>query len=102
MIRRPPRSTLFPYTTLFRSSQDANEYAFALGALAHYASDIAGHPAVNQSVSIQYEHKDKWLNRMILGDSLVAMNSVLHYENLGGQVQMIYIEIGRATCRERV
>src|SRR5699024_12295129 len=23
MIRRPPRSTLFPYTTLFRSSSDA-------------------------------------------------------------------------------
>ncbi len=39
---------------LLRQSQDANEYAFALGALAHYASDIAGHPAVNQSVSIQY------------------------------------------------
>jgi hypothetical protein len=39
---------------LIVQSQDANEYAFALGALAHYASDIAGHPAVNQSVSIQY------------------------------------------------
>src|SRR5207245_899146 len=39
---------------LLLESQDANEYAFALGALAHYASDIAGHPAVNQSVSIQY------------------------------------------------
>ena len=39
---------------LLRQSQDANEYAFALGALAHYASDIAGHPAVNQSVSIEY------------------------------------------------
>ncbi len=39
---------------LLTQSQDANEYAFALGALAHYASDIAGHPAVNQSVSIQY------------------------------------------------
>jgi len=39
---------------LLRQSQDANEYAFALGALAHYASDIAGHPAVNQAVSIQY------------------------------------------------
>ena len=39
---------------LLRQSQDANEYAFALGALAHYTSDIAGHPAVNQSVSIQY------------------------------------------------
>ncbi len=39
---------------LLLQSQDANEYAFALGALAHYASDIAGHPAVNSSVSIQY------------------------------------------------
>src|ERR1700719_3151911 len=28
---------------LLLESQDANEYAFALGALAHYASDIAGH-----------------------------------------------------------
>jgi hypothetical protein len=35
-------------------SQDANEYAFALGALAHYASDLAGHPAVNAAVAIQY------------------------------------------------
>ena len=32
---------------LLLQSQDANEYAFALGALAHYTSDIAGHPAVN-------------------------------------------------------
>jgi hypothetical protein len=39
---------------LLRESQDANEYAFALGALSHYASDIAGHPAVNQSVAIEY------------------------------------------------
>src|SRR3712207_9403408 len=27
MIRRPPRSTLFPYTTLFRSPEDARRYA---------------------------------------------------------------------------
>src|SRR5579864_616959 len=39
---------------LLLQSQDANEYAFALGALSHYASDIAGHPAVNQSVAIEY------------------------------------------------
>ena len=39
---------------LLLESQDANEYAFALGALAHYASDISGHPAVNQSVAIEY------------------------------------------------
>ena len=39
---------------LLLQSQDVNEYAFALGALSHYASDIAGHPAVNQAVAIQY------------------------------------------------
>ena len=39
---------------LLLESQNVNEYAFALGALSHYASDIAGHPAVNQSVAIQY------------------------------------------------
>jgi len=32
-------------------AQDINEYAFALGALAHYSSDIAGHPAVNTAVA---------------------------------------------------
>jgi hypothetical protein len=39
---------------LVLESQDVNEYAFALGALSHYASDIAGHPAVNQAVAIEY------------------------------------------------
>jgi len=39
---------------LLIESQDVDEYAFALGALSHYASDIAGHPAVNQSVAIEY------------------------------------------------
>jgi hypothetical protein len=39
---------------LLIESQDVNEYAFALGALSHYASDIAGHPAVNRAVAIQY------------------------------------------------
>src|SRR3712207_7746474 len=33
MIRRPPRSTLFPYTTLFRSQPHANLFAFAEEAL---------------------------------------------------------------------
>ncbi|MGD0470099.1 MAG: zinc dependent phospholipase C family protein [Terriglobales bacterium] len=40
---------------LLLESADVNEYAFALGALAHYASDITGHSvAVNQSVPIEY------------------------------------------------
>jgi adenine-specific DNA-methyltransferase len=39
-----------------------------------------------------YVHKAPWVNRMILGDSLVVMNSLLQYEGLGGQVQMIYMD----------
>ena len=39
---------------LLAQSNNTDEYAFALGALSHYASDIAGHPAVNNSVAIEY------------------------------------------------
>lgn len=39
---------------LIEESRDADEFAFALGALAHYAADIEGHPAVNRSVAIEY------------------------------------------------
>src|SRR6201981_3344985 len=39
---------------LLLESQDVDEYAFALGALSHYAADINGHPAVNQAVAIEY------------------------------------------------
>src|SRR5215472_12520468 len=39
---------------MLRQSQDPKEYAFALGALAHYVSDVDGHPAVNQAVALHY------------------------------------------------
>src|SRR5687767_13227198 len=39
-----------------------------------------------------YEYRDNWVNRLMLGDSLVVMNSLLRYESLGGQVQMIYMD----------
>jgi hypothetical protein len=39
---------------LLAESQNADEYAFALGALSHYVSDIDGHPAVNRAVAIHY------------------------------------------------
>src|SRR2546427_3136525 len=37
MIRRPPRSTLFPYTTLFRSTHDAADALGDLGTEARFA-----------------------------------------------------------------
>jgi len=39
---------------LLREARDVNEYAFALGALAHYASDTKGHPAVNRAVPVEF------------------------------------------------
>ena len=56
--------------------------------------ELFGDPkrSVADQVLRAYEYKDRWVNRLILGDSLVVMNSLLHYENLGGQVQMIYVD----------
>ena len=39
---------------LVKESTDLNEYAFALGALAHYAADNMGHPTINQAVAIEF------------------------------------------------
>ncbi len=55
--------------------------------------DLFGDPQRSLAEQLRaYEHRDRWANRMILGDSLVVMNSLLQYEGMGGQVQMIYID----------
>ncbi|PYX39537.1 MAG: hypothetical protein DMG75_00515 [Acidobacteria bacterium] len=40
--------------SLIQESSDVNEFAFALGALAHYASDNSGHPTINRMVAIEF------------------------------------------------
>ncbi|MBF0553639.1 MAG: site-specific DNA-methyltransferase [Nitrospirae bacterium] len=39
-----------------------------------------------------YKHKENWSNRLISGDSLLVMNSLLEKEGMGGKVQMIYFD----------
>jgi hypothetical protein len=55
--------------------------------------DLFGDPkrSIVDQARRPYVHKDRWVNRMILGHSLVVMNSLLEYEG-GRQVQMIYID----------
>ncbi len=48
--------------------------------------------SITDQVLKAYEFPDEWVNRMILGDSMVVMNSLLHYEGMAGQVQMIYMD----------
>lgn len=39
-----------------------------------------------------YKHKEGWTNRLIAGDSLLVMNSLLEKEGMAGKVQMMYID----------
>lgn len=39
-----------------------------------------------------YKHDRGWSNRLVAGDSLLVMNSLLQKEGMAGQVQMIYID----------
>lgn len=40
--------------SLFAEASDLNELSFALGALAHYASDLNGHPYINRAVAVRF------------------------------------------------
>ncbi|MGL4503026.1 MAG: site-specific DNA-methyltransferase [Planktothrix sp.] len=48
--------------------------------------------SITDQILKAYEYRDKWVNRLILGDSLLTMNSLLQYEGMGGKVQMIYMD----------
>jgi adenine-specific DNA-methyltransferase len=55
--------------------------------------DLFGDPQLDVADKLDaYEHKGPWTNRLVLGDSLQVMNSLLEYEGMGGQVQMIYFD----------
>jgi Adenine specific DNA methylase Mod len=48
-------------------------------------------PPLREAIEF-YKHKHNWSNRLIAGDSLLVMNSLLEKEGLAGQVQMIYLD----------
>jgi adenine-specific DNA-methyltransferase len=62
----------------------------ANGQLSLFAAADAN-PPVRQAIEF-YKHKQNWVNRLIAGDSLLVMNSLLEKEGMGGQIQMAYID----------
>src|SRR2546422_10593882 len=106
MIRRPPRSTLFPYTTLFRSGvvrrrgvQAGTSRAVGAGptrAFAAYDQMADGLDRVHRAEAPAFPervgHRDQ--ARLLVGDVAVR---VVHPERSQDP-----FEIGRASCRERV
>src|SRR5437764_10263673 len=64
MIRRPPRSTLFPYTTLFRSRtirefEERLHVEFATGEIPGFVHLYAGEEAVATGVCMHLDDRDK-------------------------------------------
>ena len=48
-------------------------------------------PPIRSAIDF-YKHRHNWSNRLIAGDSLLVMNSLLEKEGMDGRVQMIYID----------
>ena len=48
-------------------------------------------PPIRSAIDF-YNHRHNWSNRLIAGDSLLVMNSLLEKEGMAGRVQMIYID----------
>src|SRR3712207_9094262 len=113
MIRRPPRSTLFPYTTLFRSElwqiTEDELLEAALGVLHLY-----DRPRVR--LFVRRDPFDRFLSILLFVprdryDSRVRERSgEILAQAWGGRVSAWYpsytesalVQIGRASCRERV
>src|SRR3712207_9318491 len=89
MIRRPPRSTLFPYTTLFRSVQDR---------------EVAS-KTIEKGLLIVHTGPGKGKSTAAFGLALRALGrgwKIGVVQFIKGAWQTGERQIGRASCRERV
>ena len=48
-------------------------------------------PPIREAIEF-YKHKHNWTNRLVAGDNLLVMNSLIAKEGLAGQVQTVYID----------
>lgn len=63
------------------------------GQVGFFAAETPAERMRRRRESIEfYQHGVDWTNRLIAGDSLVIMNSLLEKEGMAGQVQMVYID----------
>jgi len=59
--------------------------------LVHYFEQPDTNPPLSKAIDF-YKFPQNWSNRLICGDSMLVMNSLLHKEGLEGKVQMFYID----------
>src|SRR2546428_13664731 len=117
MIRRPPRSTLFPYTTLFRSSaadkgKDTRDYLAAafpeLNAWERAGADASSAGMVDAGFENQKEltkmqlDNQKEIAEMHFSKLFLILKSGVNHTSRGSISTSTLPKIGRASCRERV
>src|SRR3712207_9246059 len=117
MIRRPPRSTLFPYTTLFRSDETLDELRDKVErvseSLGRTVKILVGKPGLdghsNGAEQIAVRARDAGMDVVYEGIRLTpaqiarsAVDEGVHVIGLSILSGSHREQIGRASCRERV
>src|SRR2546429_8298665 len=111
MIRRPPRSTLFPYPTLFRSHARVEIEFYALAGAKHYEAVIGGVQEIAHATiaCVVTRRARVWPGPAALrvGIRRVARRMQTNFPRIAEKLerrlrQRYFRKIGRASCRERV
>src|SRR5690554_8035956 len=104
MIRRPPRSTLFPYTTLFRSANKNNFQLDKVESVAHLALGLDQKNRIAYFSEVEEGVFDTW--HLNLSDfNICKVNREVREVDYHGEKDRVthsLKKIGRASCRERV
>src|SRR2546430_17383568 len=100
MIRRPPRSTLFPYTTLFRSYVIQGNFS---GVQVWDITNLKS-PRLHKAFVCPGSQSDVSVYRQLLFVSGEALNGRTDCGTQGVRDTVSHdrLQIGRASCRERV
>jgi len=77
-----------PLTIIEKAMKEHNQVQQSLF---HYFEMPENNPPLRDAIEF-YKHDQNWSNRLIAGDSLLVMNSLLEKEGMEGKVQMIYID----------
>src|SRR5690554_7843480 len=108
MIRRPPRSTLFPYTTLFRSINSETDFVAKADDFTNFVEAVAKKVLEAQPADVEAllqltlsngESIDSVRQSLVakIGENIQVRRFTLMNSDAG-----VIGEIGRASCRERV
>src|SRR5256885_13337809 len=85
MIRRPPRSTLFPYTTLFRSALRIGHAEVAIGSFLDVAALLVAHERDGPAV----ESAETYHQCVIVGTAAVTVRSEEHTSELQSPCNLV-------------